>query len=329
MPTETFILTGSTVQWVVPAGVSRVNFDSWGAKGGNNNGGNGGRTSGTFLVSPGQQLTITVGGSGQNSPINNGGLGGFNGGGNGGDSAGDGGAGGGGKTELYLDGTLLAVAGGGGGGGTPTLPGGAGGGLTGTAGVSGMGTTGGGPGTQSAPGLGGSPLGMGGNGGNGGTGGQGGETVDGGGGGGGGFYGGGGGGSRLIGEFDRCGGGGGSGFISPQLLNAQTTADQISPDENGNGLLILTWKSNCNFICPKIIYRCTDKVNTVVNYASVEKKFKCNPPSGSLFPLGTTLVECTPKNNSCTQKCSFKVILHPLDNIQKKCKYYKFIHVKF
>jgi len=118
--TVTFSYTGAPQTWVVPPCVFSVTIDAYGAQGNSNNlgvtGGLGGRAQGVLSVTPGQTLTIYVGGGGQIST-----NGGYNGGGTGGTSpclqaaAG----GGGGATDIRYPGTSLndrvLVAGGGGG----------------------------------------------------------------------------------------------------------------------------------------------------------------------------------------------------------------------
>ncbi|HEX2035884.1 MAG TPA: PxKF domain-containing protein [Chloroflexota bacterium] len=209
---------------VVPAGVTALTVDAFGAEGGvgtevvapGGQPGRGGRARATLPVVPGETLQLTVGGRGSSGRPGTGGVGG------GGHGAGVGG-GGGGASDLrrapFALGDRLLVAGGGGGGGAagyfeiPGGHGGGGGGLTGADGAAAAnGVPGGGGGTQTAGGAGGAgiladgapgTLGQGGAGGWDGGG-------QGGGGGGGGYYGGGGGGKGP--NFAGGGGGGGSGF---------------------------------------------------------------------------------------------------------------------
>ncbi len=98
-PPSTYI--GSTQTWTVPAGVTSVRIEAWGAEGGRGIGGGvggrGARVAGTFAVSPGQVLTISVGGRGGNGVTVNAG------------------GGGGGGTFVSRAGTPLLIAGGGGG----------------------------------------------------------------------------------------------------------------------------------------------------------------------------------------------------------------------
>ncbi|MCC7027576.1 MAG: M36 family metallopeptidase, partial [Saprospiraceae bacterium] len=138
-----FDYTGGMQTWVVPAGITSITIDAYGAAGATalnsvnvcggspDRGGLGGYAKGTLTVTPGETLNIFVGGAGQNS-----GAGAFNGGGA---PCADPNtcSGGGGASDVRQGGSALAnrriVAGGGGGaefscGGQG---GGAGGGLTG------------------------------------------------------------------------------------------------------------------------------------------------------------------------------------------------------
>ena len=165
-------------EFTVPAGVSSLSVTLYGAVGGNNvtndvAGGDGAEVTATLAVSPGQELGVDVGGTG--NPAGEQGVGGDNGGGN----AGSGGGAGGGFTDLANTpgGAQYLVAGGGGGGGVDgvgsasdcftgnlILAGGAGGNAdTAGSGAIALGGEGfvlvgggpGGPGTSSGPGSGG------------------------------------------------------------------------------------------------------------------------------------------------------------------------------
>jgi hypothetical protein len=242
--TQTFNLTGGTQTFTVPAGVTSINIEAWGAEGGSalNNaswdplfqmGGNGGYSSGTLAVTPGQVLHVYVGGRG-----NAGAAGGFNGGGSAAGSDPNTTSSGGGASDIrILPGGLanrVLVAGGGGGaewagGGNQA---GQGGGLTG--GVNGGGDSpaaSGNPGTQVAAGTAGSdPCGGSFGPTSGGAFGVGGNSVTGhSGGGGGGWYGGGGGGC------DGHGGGGSS------YIGGVTGGNTIPGVRNGDGQIIITW----------------------------------------------------------------------------------------
>lgn len=206
--------------WTVPTGVNRVRAVVVGGNGGSSiNGAAGGRGAQVTCdldVTPGEVLTINVGGNGNRGgvpPLGSllgGGAGGFNGGGNGGHvnqttspSYRAGGCGGGGASDIRQGGTALAnrviVAGGGGGAATSNRGGNASG-VNGSAGTPSPPSGGGGGGTSTAGGIGGGGGAAKGQDGADATGGQGGAggtltvgTWAGGGGGGGGYTGGGGG----------------------------------------------------------------------------------------------------------------------------------------
>jgi len=109
--------TGSAQTWTVPAGVTSVNLECWGAQGGNSDsfqvapGGPGGYARRSLTVATGDTLSIFVGGQPAAS------AGGWNGGGNGNPGMGCGG--GGGASDVRVGGVDLGsrviVAGGGGG----------------------------------------------------------------------------------------------------------------------------------------------------------------------------------------------------------------------
>jgi hypothetical protein len=220
-----FDFTGSVQTFTVPAGVTIILVDAYGASGttsipfygGNDYLGKGGRVETNLTVTPGEVLNIYVGGTFNYAGVPNN-MGGWNGGGNGGDF---GGRAGGGATDIRIGGTSLSdrviVSGGGGGMRTNAYSAnvGHGGGLVGQKGAytidSSLQTPGKG-GTQSNGGQGGclnsicsgaGTLGSGSNG----------VSYGGGssGGGGGGYYGGGGGVSG--------GGGGGSSYTDPTLCS--------------------------------------------------------------------------------------------------------------
>ncbi|WP_428151080.1 IPTL-CTERM sorting domain-containing protein [Brevundimonas sp.] len=170
--TVTYNATGAVQSFVVPAGVTSVDIVAQGAQGfdaGATLGGRGGRASGTLAVTPGETLTIYVGGQGT-AAIGNGVImgGGFNGGGNG---VSNGNVptwvgGGGGASDVRQGGTALAnrkiVAAGGGGATANGTSGGNGGGLVGSNGAVCCGGSVGTGGTQSAGGTLGGALGVGG-----------------------------------------------------------------------------------------------------------------------------------------------------------------------
>lgn len=104
LPLINFAYTGSTQTFIVPAGVTSITIEAYGAQGGtapgpssnNVKGGNGAYMKGTFAVNPSDVLTILVGGQGE--PYSN-----------------CGGGGGGGSWVVKGGSTPLLVAGGGGG----------------------------------------------------------------------------------------------------------------------------------------------------------------------------------------------------------------------
>ena len=226
----TYSYTGGSQSYTVPAGVTQITIQAYGAQGGRSGGGGAGVNT-TINVTPGTVFTIYVGGQGgQGSNA----AGGWPGGGSGGGSHGDEG-GGGGYTRVIASGFDLWAGGGGGFGGWSGGSGGSGGQ---TGGNGGVGQGGGGYGaSQSGGGSGGSANGSGSSGSSGsyasgGSGGSG--SAAGGGGGGGGYYGGGGGG----GDTDACcadggGGGGGSSYCS-------ATATFSSGVQTGNGSVTIT-----------------------------------------------------------------------------------------
>lgn len=247
----TFSYTGSVQTWTVPACVTQITIEAWGAEGGMGYqsglvgpGGKGGYVKGTKAVTPGTVLNIYVGGKGQNGGVGVGGSGGWNGGGLGGSySTLYGGGGGGGASDVRLGGTGLGdrilVAGGGGGGSYYVqATGGDGGypkggdGLASSSGIvnakSGLGGTqnaGGAGGTDTQAGsLVGSP-GVAGVGGNAGVG-----SCS--GGGGGGWYGGGG------GSGCNGGGGGGGSSYTGGLTGGISTQNGIRV---GDGQVVISW----------------------------------------------------------------------------------------
>jgi hypothetical protein len=226
--TQTFTTPGVTT-YTVPAGVAELSISAVGAAGGGTctfaGGGLAASLSGTFPVSAGEQLTVSVGGVGANTcgATSPGGIGG--GGAGGKESGGGGGASGVSVgTGAVTPGSELIVAGGGGGpgtGGGPVFNGG-------DAGAAGFAesdqATPAQPGSATAGGAGGvDESGGGQNGANGafGAGGAGAKGIGadgGGGGGGGGFYGGGGGAGGI--ELPDGGGGGGSSYLAPDAMDA-------------------------------------------------------------------------------------------------------------
>ncbi|MBY0494982.1 MAG: hypothetical protein K2Y23_12275 [Cyanobacteria bacterium] len=242
-----FNFTGAAQGFTVPAGVTSITVTAFGAQGGAGAGGGpagglGGSVQARITVTPGEVLTINVGGAGVAA-----GAGGFNGGGASGAAVSRGG-GGGGASDVRRGGVGLAnrvvVAGGGGGSGTLAGggAGGAGGGLVGANGAAGSGSAGndgnGGGGTQAAGGTGGAGgPGTDGAAGASGQGGAGGFGVESGGGAGGGFFGGGGGEESNAGVGTGGGGGGGSSFTTGSATNV-VHAQGVRA---GNGQIIIIW----------------------------------------------------------------------------------------
>lgn len=254
--------TAGTSTFTVPTGVTTVQAKVWGAGGagggaadGNGstggNGGGGGYATGVIKVTPGQSLTVEVGGAGAlNATRRSGGGGGYSAVKSGSTflvQAGGGGGGGAGETGLAA---AVGGAGGAGGGesGSAGAAGSGGGGDNGNGGqggtqtTGGAGGTGGGTGTDGAAGA----ANAGGNGGASGTcgsaatgcGGSGGGTAgeSGGGGGGGGKFGGGGGENSQNNANSGGGGGGGgsSGFDSSVHATSTTAGSGTTPGNNSD-----------------------------------------------------------------------------------------------
>jgi type IV pilus assembly protein PilY1 len=260
-----FNTEGSTL-WTVPAGATSITVKAWGGGGGGGGageqmsgaaGGGAGFAQATLNVTPGESLSIYVGGAGDRGRNSNNRTGG--------------GGQGGGYSGVKRGGTDLVIAAGGGGGGggdnasgTPPGAGGAGGGTPGGAGGPSDTAAGGGGGTSSAGGAagggsatagssltggkGGSDGTGGGAGGSGGTnaGGNGGSGTagrPGGGGGGAGKYGGGGGEQADSGATSGAGGGGGSSYTTGTATstsagsgrNAGNNGDPDYADDAGKG----------------------------------------------------------------------------------------------
>lgn len=236
---QTFNYTGGVQTFTVPSCVNYIDIDVYGAQGfatGVTTFGRGGRLQARLTVTPGEVLSIYVGGTGTST------TGGWNGGGNAGSSSTYGA--GGGASDIRRGGTSLndriAVAGGGGGTGsncgTNSAPGGNGGDVIGGSGCtfscSSCQYTGSG-GTQSAGGIAGPTSHGSCTGNNNGAFGVGGSNTGGGGtgtGGGGGWYGGG------SGCYE--GAGGGSSYIttigSSNVIHTQGV-------RQGNGLITISW----------------------------------------------------------------------------------------
>jgi len=234
-PAVSFAYTGAPQTYTVPANVYSLQVDAAGASGGSgtigsspNVGGAGARVQAMLPVTPGQVLTVYVGGGGTyNDTFNGQAPGGYNGGG----LSGNGGSGGG-ATDLRSGsaqlGDRLLVAGGGGGGGYLGIgsQGGAGGAPNGGNGTNNAATAGGGA-TQTAGGSNSVNSNMG-------KLGQGGNQTATGGGGGGGYYGGG---AGAYGGYAGGGGGGGSSWVTPSGGSGIT---MTAGYKNGNGYLTIT-----------------------------------------------------------------------------------------
>lgn len=308
----TFTFVGSNHTWIVPEGVTEIQVELFGAEGANGSGNNpgfgglGAHIAGILDVTPGETLTLVVGG-----------LNGFNGGGLPGNvNAGNGG----GASDIRSGGTSLAnrvaIAAGGGGGGangcsTPHK-GGDGGNAGGGAGQNGTnwsGSYGGGFGGQlgvgGAPGIGcSSSLGTAGqasgNGGNGTTVGCSTATPGGGGGGGGLQNGGGGGGGSSRPDVGHCKGsekgGGGGGAGGSNLTSNLREVSSITANNIGNGRIIIRWDATP--ICDS---GCTEP--TACNYdpQAGEDDGSCILPDGCTNPLACNYEETAQCDDaSCT-----------------------------
>lgn len=235
-PFATFGFTGAPQSFTVPLGITSITVVAKGAAGGPSDspgvgvGGLGATVSATLSVTPGETLTVQIGGLGDTGSTVTPANGGYNGGGNTGTT---GGGAGGGATTLLRSATLLVIAGAGGGGGGN---GGGNGGASSNAGANGSspGVTGGQPGTSVAGGAGG--AGLGGNNGTAGTALTGaaytGGTVRGGGAGGAGLFGGGSGGGDTTLGGGGGGGGGGSSFPTTSVADGANA---------GPGRMTISW----------------------------------------------------------------------------------------
>jgi hypothetical protein len=115
--TVTFASAGVDQTWVVPAGVTRANFQLYGGVGAgvaSVRGGDGAEVTGTLDLDAGTPVTVDVGGG---SAFGD--FGGANGGGNGSQSGGAGG----GASDIKLAGVAQLIAGGGGGAGSDSIRG--------------------------------------------------------------------------------------------------------------------------------------------------------------------------------------------------------------
>jgi hypothetical protein len=293
--TDSLVYTGGMQTYTVPAGVTSIKIETYGAQGANGVNGSGGAlggfgaagafASGFLNVTPGQILNIYVGGQATAS------IGGFNGGGTGGNASGNGGGGGGGATDVRVGGTGLAnrvlVAGGGGGAGAAGCNGLVGAGGNGGLGGGGNGVNGVGTPTNTTGLAGGGFAGVGSTGGLKGVGCPGFSGTDGltattevggngggvqsccctgspgGGAGGGGFIGGGGGGGGSAGTSacqgnDKGGGGGGAGGSS--YTGGMTTAGALTQGiRTGNGVVKISYS-----LQQELLYYKFDGIGTAV-----------------------------------------------------------------
>jgi uncharacterized repeat protein (TIGR01451 family) len=252
--TQIFNYLGAGETFVIPAGVTSIQVECWGAQGGNGGGmlgGLGGYARADVVVTPGETATIYVGQVGQVTDAAHAGYStnAFNGGGRGWTwSSFYGYAGsGGGASDVRLGGSgfsnRVVVAGGGGGAsGNSPCGGGAGGGLIAATVNCGYGNVTGG--SQSAGGVGGQN----------GSFGQGGmalaPTTDGWvGGGGGGYYGGGCG-------FSHGAGAGGSSFVGGHGPYVTSATTNLAGVRSGDGLVIITWQTASpalRFLAPQLV----------------------------------------------------------------------------
>jgi len=237
-----FSYTGSSVNYTVPMGASRMQVELWGADGGNQTyygstydggqGGRGGYTVGTVNVNSGDVIQVNVGGAGSNSMAT--GYSTNPGGWNGGGAGGYGysyftSASGGGASDIRMNGTSLydrvLVAGGGGGSGyySGGDAGGTSGGSTSSYSYrSGLGATlsaGGSGGYSGCDGYSGTQgsLGQGGN-----------------------------------GASASAGGGGGSGYVAAGISGNTMSylSAPANPDQNGNGFVRITLLNYVSGVCP-------------------------------------------------------------------------------
>ncbi len=270
---QDFNYTGAPQTFTVPAGVTSVSIEAWGASGwsGSYPGGEGGYASGDLSVNPGDELYVYVGGQGTLSSGNMNPTGaGWNGGGNGQSNGGGSAGGGGGASDvrLILDAdpvnltslqSRVIVAGGGGGAtNNSNCFGGAGGGLTGQDGGGSNWTPGTG-GSQVAGGSYGGALGQGGSGDA--------TTTPWNGGGGGGYYGGG-------TSTEHAAGGGGSSYIG-----GVTNGSVAQGGRNGNGIVTISWSEPA---IPECIEGCMDP--TACNYDDTAQA----DDGSCIFPDGCT-----------------------------------------
>ncbi|OGH90844.1 MAG: hypothetical protein A2507_01605, partial [Candidatus Magasanikbacteria bacterium RIFOXYD12_FULL_33_17] len=310
--TETFNYTGTIQTFTVPAGVTSIDIDAYGAQGGTGlsyTGGLGAKMKGTFTVTPGQILKVLVGQQGGNSANYK--------------------AGGGGGGSFITDNSNspLVVAGGGGGGGGNSSPSNGNPGLTTTSGGNSSSSSGGsggsGGGASSGSDGGGGLTGNGTNTSsctsgpglsfiNGGAGGIGGTCTAGGGYGG---FGGGSGGEWCCQGAPGAGGGysGGAGCNSTGVTggggsyNAGTNQTNISGARSGNGQVLISYVSNFpptitsivtgtstiqlnwNAVSGASSYTVSSTVGSEVTTTSTSYTFDVTPNTSYAFQIATNL----------------------------------------
>ncbi len=314
--TVNFNFTGSSQSWTVPPCVTSVAVSVSGASGGGTASGLGATITGNITVTPGDVITIQVGGTGTgtNATYGGGGSGQISG-------IGFPSFAGGGASSISLNGTVIIVAGGGGGtgGGDTFSSGGNGGCPDGTIGQTNYGG-GGGPGTLTSGGVGGilwasggTPSGQNGSLGQGGNGGVDLQFGNGpGGGGGGGYYGGGGGGSDNISIVSFMGGGGGGGGSS--LIPSGSNC--IEGNNSGNGIISFTFIQS-QIVIPtfnSIPELCQFDTNpslplTSTNNPSVSGTW--SPPIASTLTAGTYTHTFTPNSGQCAQTVIIDITVLP------------------
>jgi len=321
-PISTVVSAVGNTGWVVPAGVTGITFDIQGASGsGDNysgapNPGNGSRVQGYFAVTPGEALSINVGGQG-GLATTLGATGGWNGGGNAyyypllGATGGTGGAGGG-ASDIRVGGNSLTnrviVAGGGGGNGWDSpygaYYGGAGGGLIGGSSQPNVEGSSAGGGTQVNGGAAATRTGwVSGTNGSLGQGGNGSALGGVAGGGGGGYYGGGGG--------VWNGGGGGSDFTDP----TQTSLVTHTPGyRTGDGIVKLTY----NVAGTYTISNWSGGAYSA-GFADVTASLPSSPITVSVpsaAPAGTYTAILTISNGTCgSVSYPISITINPIPNI--------------
>ncbi len=320
--TVTFNCTGASTNFTVPPCVTSINMTVAGGDGGGGLGGNGAVVTSTIAVTPGQVIGVTVGCSGTSAGgAGSAGFGGASSGGQGFAST-DGtlsynSSGGGGASTVTVGGApyIVAAGGGGEGGGSGIVGGGAGGCAFGATGTStfGGGATGG---TQTAPGVGGTPWAgtpPGGSSGVGGTGGMGGfwGTAS-GGGGGGGYFGGGGGGNDGCCTGANGGGGGGGGS---SLVPAGAGCTQGS--NNGPGYVTFTYTLSALIPTVNSPTICAGQAATLTAAGGTTYSWSTGGSGASISvsPAVTTSYTVTATTGSCSGTAVATVTVNPVATV--------------